>query len=198
MKEQTPPKQDRAALLAAMKKQTPPPQGELARLAAIVFASCAAKVLPPDDKDKNSFARDVSREEESVRVASRLWLHAGEYSKKLKFATEGTDYSRAWHVAGDEREASMQQNGAEWDDPSKTAWSLLGAYEWLKVNAEAKKDQNLSYEGFQDAWTKWGNGPRLMIPIKCLQEFIAWRIQQRSAARMRRRSRQNKSKKKKA
>ena len=54
---------------ATMQKRKLAEQEQLATLAAIVFPACTARTLLPRKGDKLGFGRDVSREEEAVRVA---------------------------------------------------------------------------------------------------------------------------------
>lgn len=186
-----------------MKKTTLPTQRELARLAAIVFPACTSKALPYP-KIKHSFLlRDVSREEESVRVAARLWLHSGEYCEKLLAAINVPDLSthltQLWSTAGDEKKADSARRLAEWSDPNKTT-DLAGALEWVRRNGTAKLDRALTRSAFEGAWEQcYGKQPALPLPIPITRvvEFLAWRTQQRSAARATRVRTADKSKKKK-
>jgi hypothetical protein len=187
-----------------MNKPALPKQDDLARLAAIVFPACTSKVLPPDDRDKISSSKEVSREEESVRVAARLWLHAGEYCEWLCAAINASDHStkwtQPWSIAGDLSKARQEQRMAEFFDPSKTALTIDCALEWVKKNAPAKKDRSLSRDTLSEALGEFDGfkGPRLEYPIQLLRDFLAWRTRQRSAARGARRSaQQDKSRKKK-
>jgi hypothetical protein len=101
-----------------------PRQEELARLAAVVYPACAESEFHHDSRYPNRTARTVSREEESVRVASRLWLHAEEYCEALRVAILGPEQSglrqRTFFVGS----LAQEQNGLRRETMTERGSSL--------------------------------------------------------------------------
>ena len=180
-----------------MKKQNPPNQADLARLAAMVFPACTAKALPGGLTPPREGDYCASREEESVRVAVRLWLFAGKFSEQIASAFASRDPATPWLVTGDKQQADRERKFVELTDPMKTLFGLDEAHAWIKKNAKAKKDLTLGLKAFEKAWGEF-KGPSFNIPVSRLREFLKWLTQQRSVARMTSPSRQEKSKNKKA
>jgi len=172
------------------KQQLPTPQ-DLAQLAALVFPACEGKKLLPNapkGKIRKLSASDLSREENAIRTAALIWLHAGEYCEKIAVAYKAKDKSKIWDLLGDAPKARSIRAWAKLSDPTRTVHGLSGASNWMKHNATAKKDQALTPHSLKGEFDEFDRHTgrlrqRLVFEVEYLQEFLAFRTMKRSRAR---------------
>jgi len=152
-----------------MSKAKLPTVAELAKLAALVYPHC--REIERENPKQPGLGMTSSREEQSVMLASRLWLRAAMQLTKLADVAASPDKSAIWTAAGDSAEMQREKIAAYFEgclNPSQ-------AVEWLRTQPPMFKQGKLTLKSFQQAWEGFG-GPKLGISEPSLREFVRSRI----------------------
>jgi len=162
---------------------------ELAEIAALVFPVCTGRKGPPSPNDDYVDYSPISREQEVMQVATRLWLWSDTYCREISKAARSHDRVELLGVAG-QFDLLRDVHYLRWlKDNALIGFDAI--HNWVRENATAKKDIHMTREALENELKKFGvpfdeNNPPV-VTIKELRELLTRRRSRRSQARKRRR-----------